>query len=442
MFRPLILAILGCVLCLFFSPGKARGQLLMDMVDTTKELGRNMLSTLRRFDHIRISGYMQPQYQVASAEGAKNYSGGDFQPNSNNRFMLRRGRIRFDYAHFSNNNDPQVQFVFQFDGSERGVFIRDFWGRVWENKWRLFMVTTGMFARPFGYEINLSSSDREAPERGRASQILMKTERDLGVMLSLEPRKRNNWLKYLELDAGFFNGPGLTSPQDFDSYKDFIGQLMIRPVPLNPKIQLGGGISLLSGGFRQSAGQAFRLQEKAGLYNYVPDSITTQEGDKLPRQYIGFNSQWKLKHGWGATEIRLEYWRGTQTGLENSSETPGEPQLLPGGRYAPNYVRPFDAGFLVFLQNIVNRKHQLGVKLDWYDPNTRVSGQDIGAAGSNLNGADIRYTTLGMGYLFYISDNVKFTLWYDRVWNEPTALPGFTGDVSDNVLTARVQFRF
>jgi hypothetical protein len=135
---------------LLFSFGEARGQFLMDMVDTTKELGRGMLSTYRRFDHIRISGYMQPQYQHASSEGAKNYSGGDFQPNSNNRFMLRRGRIRFDYALFSPQNDQQVQFVFQFDGTERGVFIRDFWGRFWENKWKLFTVTTGMFAHPFG----------------------------------------------------------------------------------------------------------------------------------------------------------------------------------------------------------------------------------------------------------------------------------------------------
>ena len=52
--------------------------------------------------------------------------------------MLRRGRIRFDYVRFNKENKPQIQFVFQFDGTERGVFIRDFWGRIWENKWQLF----------------------------------------------------------------------------------------------------------------------------------------------------------------------------------------------------------------------------------------------------------------------------------------------------------------
>jgi hypothetical protein len=104
----------------------------------------------KRFDHIRIGGYIQPQYQVASAEGASTYSGGDFAKFSDNRFMLRRGRIRFDYVRFNKKEKPQLQFVFQFDGTERGVFIRDFWGRYWENTWQLFYFTTGMFARPFG----------------------------------------------------------------------------------------------------------------------------------------------------------------------------------------------------------------------------------------------------------------------------------------------------
>jgi hypothetical protein len=120
--------------------------------------------------------------------------------------MLRRGRIRFDYIHFNLNNKPSIQFVFQFDGTERGVFIRDFWGRIFENKYKLFAFTAGMFARPFSYELNLSSSDRETPERGRMSQILMRTERDLGAMISFEPRKKDHPLRYLKIDAGFFNG--------------------------------------------------------------------------------------------------------------------------------------------------------------------------------------------------------------------------------------------
>ena len=49
-----------------------------------------------------------------------------------------------------------------------------------------------MFARPFGFEINYSSSDRESPERGRKSQILMKGERDLDFKIHLT----NNWCDF------------------------------------------------------------------------------------------------------------------------------------------------------------------------------------------------------------------------------------------------------
>jgi hypothetical protein len=104
----------------------SRAQFLMDLIDTTTEVGKSVLSVSQRFDHVRIGGYMQPQFQLAGGKGIKSYAGGDFPLNVNNRFTLRRGRIRFDYVRFNKTSKASVQFVFQFDGSERGVFIRDF----------------------------------------------------------------------------------------------------------------------------------------------------------------------------------------------------------------------------------------------------------------------------------------------------------------------------
>src|SRR5204863_5313739 len=134
-----------------------KAQFLMDMVDTTKDMGKGMLGLYNRFDKIRFSGYIQPQFQVAESKGAKGYSGGDFAANSNNRFMLRRARIKIDYVHFANSdNGISVHFAFQFDATERGVFVRDVWGRFFENKYKNFAFTMGLFARPFSYELNLS----------------------------------------------------------------------------------------------------------------------------------------------------------------------------------------------------------------------------------------------------------------------------------------------
>ena len=126
------------VLFLSFIVTKAESQFLMDMIDTSKDVGRSLFSLYKNYDHLRIGGYIQPQFQVASSKGQAGYEGGDFPAHVNNRFSLRRGRLRFDYARFNKQNLPILQFVFQFDGTERGVFIRDFWGRYFENKWQLF----------------------------------------------------------------------------------------------------------------------------------------------------------------------------------------------------------------------------------------------------------------------------------------------------------------
>ena len=294
----------------------------MDMVDTTKDMGKSMLSIYKKFDNIRISGYMQPQFQIAQTEGAKNFSGGDFGANVNNRFMLRRGRVRFDYIHFAKENGPSVQFVFQFDGTERGVAIRDFWGRVFENRFNVFALSVGMFARPFSYELNLSSSDRESPERGRMSQILMKTERDLGAMVSFEPRKNDHPLRYLKIDAGFFNGQGLAASADFDSHKDFISRISLKPYPIAKNILISAGASYLNGGFLQNTKYVYTSANNSFGKTFTIDSTLTNQGKIAPRKYYGADVQIKFKHKAGFTQLRAEYMFGTQTATVNNSETP------------------------------------------------------------------------------------------------------------------------
>ena len=50
----------------------------MDMIDTTKDLGKSLFSMTRNFNHIRIGGYIQPQFQLASTKGQSSFDGGGF----------------------------------------------------------------------------------------------------------------------------------------------------------------------------------------------------------------------------------------------------------------------------------------------------------------------------------------------------------------------------
>ena len=411
-------------------------QFLVDMIDTTDSSEKGLWAVYRKSDHLQISGYFQPQFQIAQSKGATNYSGGNFSEQSNNRFMIRRGRIRFDYAHFNDAGQPQAQVVFQFDGSERGVVIRDFWARYYENKFQMFAFTAGMFARPFGYEINLSSGDRESPERGRMSQILMRTERDVGMMATFEPRKKSNPVRLLKLDAGFFNGQGLTGPEEYDSHKDFITRLTLKPYSISNSVSLSAGLSLFEGGIVQNSNFIYRMDGKGAGKIFTVDSSAVNVGRKAPRKYRGVDAQLKIKNKWGKTELRGEYWWGTQTASADESTTP--PTLLT----KPHYIREFNGAFICLLQNIINDKHMIVLKYDIYDPNKDIAGSEVGIPLSNTHAGDVKFNTFGAGYILFADTHLKLTLWYDVIRNEKTSLEGYTSDVKDNVFTFRVQFRF
>jgi len=415
---------------------------LTDMMDTTTNIGKGIFPLYQKYDRLRFGGYMQPQFQYAESEGAKNYSGGDFQPRSNNRFMLRRGRIRIDYSHYNEQNQPLAYFAFQFDGTERGVAIRDFWGRFYENRLQVFAVTAGMFARPMGFETNLSSSDRESPERGRMSQILMKTERDIGAMLTFETRKSTSKVKWLKVDLGVFNGQGLAGPADYDNHKDVIGRISLKPRKIK-KLgwQISSSISGYMGGITSQLEKIYEVEGKGAAAIFRADSQDRNNGRIAPRRYAGADVQLKIPNKVGFTELRAEYIGGWQTATANASETPGTYPANSAGVLQPLYIRPFGGAYLCLLQHLGSERFQAVVKYDWYDPNSRVKGNEITAA-KGFSAADIRYNTLGFGFVCSVNVHVKATIWYDWIKNESTGIAGYERDIKDNIFTCRLQYRF
>jgi hypothetical protein len=396
---------------------------------------------LGKFENLRITGYMQPQFQVAQADGAQSFEGGNFSQFSRSRFMLRRARVRIEYLLPSKEKLPRALFNFQIDATERGVFVRDMFIRLYETRKNVLSMTTGLQSRPFGFEVNYGSSSRESPERGRMSQILLTGERDLGVMFSFEPQKKQHHFFHLKADAGFFNGQGLSGATDFDSHKDFISRLTIKPYAIK-KMEIGGGLSLLLGGWKNGTKYVYSSGTNAGGDKiFIVDSSASNLGRSSPRHYYGADVQCKIHHKWGETEWRAEYWFGTQPGTANSTTNPG---TLPNsnGTPLPTYIRHFDGAFFCFLQNIINTKHQLVLKYDWYDPNINVKKSDIGKVATNLTVADIKYSTLGIGYIYHLNPQTKIVFYYDIVTNEITNLAGVTMDQKDDVFTCRLQFRF
>jgi hypothetical protein len=422
-------------------PIGATAQRYLADIDSSYFIKDTVRPVIRRFENLYISGYMQPQFQWAQSDGAPSYAGGNFSRFSQSRFMLRRARIRLDYILPSKRKYPQALFAFQIDATERGVIVRDMFTRLFETNKNNFAVTAGLFARPFGFEVNLSSSFRETPERGRMSQILMPSERDIGVMVSFDPHETNKKLKHFKWDIGFFNGQGLSGTTDFDSFKDLISRLSFRHFEWG-NTELNGGLSILRGGWKNGTKYVYEMgRHNNGDKIFIVDSSQSNLGKSSPRHYYGADVQLTFKHAWGETELRAEHWFGTQPGTENSTANPG---TLPNenGNPLPTYVRHFNGSFFYFLQHIVNTHHQLLLKYDWYDPNIRVKKEEIGKAGTNLTAADIKFSTLGIGYVYWFNPQLKLLFYYDVVRNERTLLPEYMEDLKDNVFTCRLQFRF
>jgi hypothetical protein len=415
-----------------------------EAVDTLNNKIENVKSDIELLKRLKVTGYIQAQWQMADTIGSVTpFSGGAFPSTSNNRYAVRRGRIKFTYE------NELSTFVLQLDATEKGVGLKDAYVAV-KDPWVQFVtLTAGVFNRPFGYEITYSSSARETPERARIFQTLFPQERDLGAMITLQPKKgsKHDWIK---LDAGLFTGNGINP--EFDKKKDFIGHLYIAKANKNETIKYGAGVSYYNGGVYQ--GNKYVYTPGAVLDVTMPglvDSTATNKSKFSNRQYLGFDGQISVQSPIGFTNIRAEYLTGTQPGSKSSNVS-----LSTGTAPAyDTYTRNFNGGYIYLIQGIGQTKNQLVLKYDWYDPNTKVKGSDIlskSAAGKNtgLGVGDIKFTTLGIGWNYRFNSQVKFTAYYEIVKNETTALSAIgtngttntTKDLKDNVLTLRVQYKF
>ncbi len=396
---------------------------------------------------LKITGWVQAQFQLTDTAGAKGFDGGDFLPTSTNRFMIRRGRIKFTY------NGKNTQYVFQLNATERGVNIADFFAKVTDPWTNAFSITVGAMNRPFGFEIQQSSQDRETPERSRFLQIIAPNERDIGATVTFAPTKGKK-LFGLRIDAGFFNGTGIAVPgttslngagvTDFDRFKDFIARVHYSKASKNEKVKFGIGASVYNGGFGRTSNQNYNAitTDTAGNKTWMrqdttPSYVLKLAGKQAPRQYVGLEMQFSVVSLIGTTTIRGEYVTGVQSAFKDDSRSPS---ASPSASLS-TYQREFNGANVYLVQRLGKSKHELALKYEWYDPNTKVSGTEIDSK-YGFGRGDVKFTALGLGYNIHWDQNVKFMFHYNMVTNETAKVSGYTYDLKDNVFTARLQYRF
>jgi phosphate-selective porin len=422
------------ILCLFNTTAKAQETTEANSVDTLSKTVNQIKEDLAKLKKIKLTGYVQPQWQYIDSAGAPSVAGGDFSNGNNkiqNRFMMRRGRIKFTYE------SGIATYSLNIDATENGVFMRETYAKINDPWTKSFSLLAGMHQVFFGFELNQSSGLRETPERARVNQTLFPTERDLGVFASYVAPKASA-LKGLRLDLAVMNGsPRVT--REFDSYKDITARISYGKSVKNEKITFSVGASYYNGGYQQSVGTEYNFTTLAnGEKGFEAKTDTSNFKKKALKEYIGADFQFSLDWSAGTTTIRGEYMFGSQPGLGNSSVSASAPLKWTDKLYHRN----FDAAYFYLVQNIGQTKFQAVVKYDWYDPNVKISGRGIGRAGNNTNVGDVRFNTYGIGLTYRINNNMKIMGYYDIVQNEKTSLLQYGTDIKDNVTTIRMQYRF
>lgn len=380
---------------------------------------------------IKITGYLQTQFQKAQSGGITSFSGGDFSANSDSRFIIRRGRLKIDRV------DKYSNIVFQLDATQNGVNLMDAFIQLHAPQLPSFLFTAGLFNRPFGYSIIYSSGYRDFPERARVFQTLMPRERDLGAMVTFHPKKI---AKFLTADLGIVNGSGL-SARDYDSRKDIVGSLNFKFDSLaHKKFHIGFGGSFYKGTVRSNTDTYFETNGAGFTAVSKADNINKN----LDREYYGVNLQLQYDSSFGTTTFKTEYVEGTQPGVASSSSIAGPyaSQSFATQPLTNLYLRRFNGYYLWFTQQIAKSRFSLLAAYDVYDPNTNVKENIIGLAGNNTTAGDIKYSTLGYGVTCALNSRLKLTFYNENVTNNGTALSAYQSDLKDNVFTTRLQYRW
>lgn len=395
-------------------------------IDTLSQKIESIESDLSLIKKIKLSGYIQAQYQKADTAGISSVSGDDFGAAIDQRFNIRRGRIKTVYT------GKASEIGIQLDVTEKGVGLKEAYFKVRESLLNIATLQGGLFNRPFGFEVSFSSAAMEAPERARIVQALFPGETDLGFSVVLQAPKTSA-LNVLKLEAGLFNGA--YNKTDIDNYKDFIGRLSYNNSLFNELVKLGLGASYYNG----------KLGKIDTAYTWNDTAYTYLAGKNMSskREYFGLDAQVSVESVIGISTLRAEYiWGQQPVALGKSTKTPIDPISKP-----ISYSRNFQGGYLYFVQSLGQSKHKLVAKYDWYDQNTDVKGDEIvsktsGGKSTGLSVADIAYNTLGLGWMYSYDENLRFTTYYDMVNNEKTKLKDYSKDLKDNVITLRVQYKF
>ncbi len=392
-------------------------------------------SLLDKLSKIKISGYIQAQYEMydtwtaAGIHGVQTSSASTTQgasaTNVTSSFFLRRARIKFTYEALDG-----IKFVMQPEFAFDKVSVKDAYV-VLNDRWaKTFSLTLGQFDRP-NYEVEYSSGALENIERTKMSKTLYPGERDLGVKLEANfdtkygiPLK----LKLAVLNGNFNLGTTTNQVKDVDSNKD----ILARAIYSFKFPNAGLGIDIGGHGYFGKT-EILPGTTLTGFKDANNTPLTVAVGNKLDKKWFGAEMQVYYDF-LGGMALKGEYIAGTNSGVSE--------KLLANynSEFPLNGERKF-AGFYTQLIKNVGVKNQFVARYDSWDPNTKLAGNNVATKD------ELKYTTLSMSWIYFFDENIKINMGYTMPTNEKSTNVGvgtdyLNRDKKDNIFTLRIQATF
>lgn len=406
---------------------------------------------LQKLTKIKVSGYMQAQYQYFESKAV--------QPN--NYFSLRRARVKFTYEAADG-----VKFVLTPEFVPGSLSVKDAYVVLNDHWSKTFSLWAGKFNRP-NYEVEYSSSSREVAERSTIIRTLYPSERAIGAKLEYNPVNVPFHLQVALLNGAdvltIANNAGVNlnsnENKDFDNYKD----LMVRAT-YNLKLGNFGGLDFGAHGYYGSL-KSNSLQTLSSDYSTIEN---VSIGDAVKRNWVGGEFQ-LYADILGGLSVKGEYIAGQNASIGYAPvAAAGTTAAIPG---VANFQNNFSGYYVYFIKNL-GKKNQFAFRYDSYDPNTDIKGKDVTISQytspdattlkNRVSGkSDLATTTFSMALHHYFDDNLRITLNYDIVQNEKVSAEGLLTEdytkadgtkvakgidygkvVNNNLLTLRIQAKF
>ncbi len=466
---------------------------LRDKISGVEERIATAEGDLAKLTKIKLSGYIQAQYMHYEAASA--YPG--------NVFMLRRVRIKFQYEPING-----VVFVLQPDFVPGNITLKDAYVQLNDRWLKTFSLWAGKFNRP-NYEVEYSSSNREVPERSRVIRAIYPDERATGAKLEIAPPKIP-----LKIQLAVFNGnDGLTISDasgvninplnnDFDNHKDFMGR-----VTYTFKLGQIGALGIGAHGYYgKIKANTLDVLNSDYTYNRTNDDI----GKLIKKNWVGFEAQLYFDF-LGGLALKGEYIFGVNgtpgytakttavSGMTSSikNDTLILTTLTTSTTNSRPAIEKNFSGYYVYLIKNIGKRHQIAARYDYYDPNTKVSSDQIGIAAYDAKikttvvdkftyagtdpvvatnaqvktvvnnslksgTSDIKYQTITLAYTYFFDDNIKIMLGYEIPLNKKvgvndkgvgnvtsaytvngiTSVYDYSSVIKQNTLTLRLQVKF